>query len=165
MFKIALKECRHVFENLGSIVDVGGVSKLIHQEFSQLKCTVFDQSEVVGNLKGDGNLNFVAGDMFKSIPSADAVLRRRQRILDFVFMALLERRRDWKHYEAEELDKTKQGQCKTERGAVVKDNGFDKVILEVDAMDVWKWITSQETINSYASFSMFIELEYMLIPR
>ncbi|XLT02347.1 hypothetical protein HN51_051698 [Arachis hypogaea] len=60
MFKIALKECRHVFENLGSIVDVGGVSKLIHQEFSQLKCTVFDQSEVVGNLKGDGNLNFVA---------------------------------------------------------------------------------------------------------
>ncbi|XP_057751323.1 isoflavone 4'-O-methyltransferase-like [Arachis stenosperma] len=78
MFKIALKECRHVFENLGSIVDVGGgtggVSKLIHQEFPQLKCTVFDQPEVVGNLKGDGNLNFVAGDMFKSIPSADAVL-------------------------------------------------------------------------------------------
>ncbi|KAL4277289.1 hypothetical protein AHAS_Ahas20G0292300 [Arachis hypogaea] len=79
MFKIALKECRHVFENLGSIVDVGGVSKLIHQEFPQLKCTVFDQPEVVGNLKGDGNLNFVAGDMFKLIPSADAVLQRRQR--------------------------------------------------------------------------------------
>ncbi|MED6132965.1 Isoflavone 4'-O-methyltransferase [Stylosanthes scabra] len=79
MFKLALKECRHVFENLGSIVDVGGgtggVSRLIHQEFPQLKCTVFDQPEVVANLKGDDdNLNFVGGDMFKSIPSADAVL-------------------------------------------------------------------------------------------
>lgn len=77
-FKLAIKECKHVFEGLESLVDVGGgtggVTKLIHEEFPQLKCTVFDQPQVVANLTGTENLNFVGGDMFKSIPSADAVL-------------------------------------------------------------------------------------------
>jgi hypothetical protein len=78
MFKLALKECKHVFEGLVSLVDVaggtGGVTKLIHEEFPHLKCTVFDQPQVVANCSGDENLNFVGGDMFKSIPPADAVL-------------------------------------------------------------------------------------------
>ncbi|XP_061338744.1 isoflavone 4'-O-methyltransferase [Gastrolobium bilobum] len=78
IFKLALEECKHVFEGLGSIVDVGGgtggVTKLIHEAFPHLKCIVFDQPEVVANLSGDENLSFVGGDMFKSIPSADAVL-------------------------------------------------------------------------------------------
>lgn len=78
MFKLAIKECRHVFEGLGSLVDVGGgtggVTKLIHEEFPNLKCTVFDQPQVVANLTGNENLNFVGGDMFKSVPSGDAVL-------------------------------------------------------------------------------------------
>ncbi|TKY59200.1 Isoflavone 4'-O-methyltransferase [Spatholobus suberectus] len=78
MFKLALRECKHVFEGLGSLVDVGGgtggVSRLINEEFPHLKCTVFDQPQVVANLTGNENLNFVGGDMFKSIPSADAVL-------------------------------------------------------------------------------------------
>ena len=78
MFKLALKEVKHVFENLGSLVDVGGgtggVTKLIHEDFPHLKCTVFDQPQVVANLTGNENLKFVGGDMFKSIPSADAVL-------------------------------------------------------------------------------------------
>ncbi|KAK7362776.1 hypothetical protein VNO77_04897 [Canavalia gladiata] len=78
MFKITLKECKHVFEGLGSLVDVGGgtggVTKIIHEAFPHLKCTVFDQPQVVANLTSSENLNFVGGDMFNSIPAADAVL-------------------------------------------------------------------------------------------
>ncbi|RHN59564.1 putative methyltransferase [Medicago truncatula] len=78
IFNLALKECNHVFEGLESIVDVGGgrggFTKLIHEAFPDLKCTVFDQPQVVANLSGDENLKFVGGDMFKSIPPADAVL-------------------------------------------------------------------------------------------
>jgi 2,7,4'-trihydroxyisoflavanone 4'-O-methyltransferase/isoflavone 4'-O-methyltransferase len=78
MFKLALQENKHVFEGLESLVDVaggtGGVTKLIHEAFPNIKCTVFDQPQVVGNLTGNENLNFVGGDMFKSIPPADAVL-------------------------------------------------------------------------------------------
>ncbi|KAK7245064.1 hypothetical protein RIF29_39895 [Crotalaria pallida] len=79
MLKIALKECKHVFENLGSLVDVGGgngaATKLIQEVFPNLKCIVFDQPEVVANCSGSNEmLNFVGGDMFVSIPSADAIL-------------------------------------------------------------------------------------------
>ncbi|MCI00313.1 isoflavone 4'-O-methyltransferase-like, partial [Trifolium medium] len=78
MFKLALKDCKHVFEGLETLVDVGGgtgvVAKLIHEIFPDIKCTVLDQPQVVANLTGNQNLNFVGGDMFKSIPHADAVL-------------------------------------------------------------------------------------------
>ncbi|GAU40392.1 hypothetical protein TSUD_265360 [Trifolium subterraneum] len=78
MFKLALKDCKHVFEGLETLVDVGGgtgvVAKLIQEAFPDIKCTVLDQPKVVGNLTGNKNLNFVGGDMFKSIPHADAVL-------------------------------------------------------------------------------------------
>ncbi|TKY59203.1 (+)-6a-hydroxymaackiain 3-O-methyltransferase 1 [Spatholobus suberectus] len=57
MFKLGLKRCKHVFEGLSSLVDVG----------------VFDQPQVVANLTETDNSNLVGGDMFKSIPSADAV--------------------------------------------------------------------------------------------
>jgi len=78
MLKMGLEECKHVFEGLGSLVDVGGgtgaVVRLINELFPHVKCTVFDQPQVVANMTGTENLNFVGGDMFKSIPSADAVL-------------------------------------------------------------------------------------------
>ncbi|WJX49287.1 Isoflavone 4'-O-methyltransferase [Trifolium repens] len=69
MFKLALKDCKHVFEGLETLVDVGGgtgvVAKLIHEVLPDIKCTVLDQPQVVGNLTGNKNLNFVGGDMFK----------------------------------------------------------------------------------------------------
>ncbi|KAK7348716.1 hypothetical protein VNO80_23346 [Phaseolus coccineus] len=78
MLKIALEECKHVFEGLDSLVDVGGgtgtLARLINELFPHMKCTVFDQPQVVANMTGTENLNFVGGDIFKSIPSADAVL-------------------------------------------------------------------------------------------
>ena len=78
IFNLALQECSHVFEGLESLVDVGcgrgGFTKLIHEAFPNLKCTVFNQPQVICKLSGDENLKFVGGDMFKSIPPAYIVL-------------------------------------------------------------------------------------------
>ncbi|KAL2483378.1 O-methyltransferase family protein [Forsythia ovata] len=75
---LLIRDCKHVFEGLNSIVDVGGgtgtVSKIISDEFPNLKCTVLDLPHVVAGLEGTKNLSYVGGDMFESIPSADAVL-------------------------------------------------------------------------------------------
>ncbi|KAK7295464.1 hypothetical protein RJT34_18373 [Clitoria ternatea] len=78
LINLALRDCNLVFEGLEYIVDVGGgigtTAKFISQAFPHLKCIVFDRPQVVENLSGNNNLTYVAGDMFKSIPEADAVL-------------------------------------------------------------------------------------------
>ncbi|CAN1351511.1 Probable O-methyltransferase 3 [Linum perenne] len=81
--KVLVNECRHVFEGLGSLVDVGGgtgtVAKAIAGGFPAMECTVLDLPHVVEGLESEGlesvgNLRFVGGDMFVEIPAADAVL-------------------------------------------------------------------------------------------
>ncbi|XLU55424.1 hypothetical protein S245_050072, partial [Arachis hypogaea] len=78
IINLALRDHGAVFEGLESIVDVAGgagmVAKYISEKFSHLKCIVFDLPQVVKNLKGTNNLSYVGGDMFQSIPKADAVL-------------------------------------------------------------------------------------------
>jgi uncharacterized Fe-S radical SAM superfamily protein PflX len=39
-----------------------------------MNCTVLELPQVITNLEGTKNLNYVGGDMFQHIPSADAVL-------------------------------------------------------------------------------------------
>ncbi|KAM3381537.1 hypothetical protein P3S68_007110 [Capsicum galapagoense] len=72
------EHCKGVFEGLKSLVDVGGgsgtVAKAISNEFQELKCCVFDLPHVVEGLEGSNNLSYVGGDMFKSVPSAYAIL-------------------------------------------------------------------------------------------
>ncbi|PHT87766.1 Isoflavone-7-O-methyltransferase 6 [Capsicum annuum] len=72
------EHCKGVFEGLKSLVDVGGgsgtVAKAISNEFQELKCCVFYLPHVVEGLEGSNNLSYVGGDMFKSVPSADAIL-------------------------------------------------------------------------------------------
>ncbi|XP_021719002.1 trans-resveratrol di-O-methyltransferase-like [Chenopodium quinoa] len=68
-----------LLEGVESFIDVGGgngaTAKAISEAFPWLKCSVLDLPQVVGGLQKDGsNVNFVAGDMFKAIPHADAVL-------------------------------------------------------------------------------------------
>ncbi|MED6109691.1 hypothetical protein PIB30_036056 [Stylosanthes scabra] len=78
MMNLALRDCKSVFEGIESIVDVGGgngaTGKIISQAFPELKYIVFDLPSVVADLEGNGNLSYVGGDMFQSIPQADAIL-------------------------------------------------------------------------------------------
>lgn len=68
-----------IFRGLSSLVDVGGGhgagTMVIAKAFPQIKCTVLDLRHVVSQAPvGEGNLNFIAGDMFQYIPPADAIL-------------------------------------------------------------------------------------------
>nr|AWH62808.1 O-methyltransferase [Camptotheca acuminata] len=78
MMNFLVKDCKEIFGGLGSLVDVGGgtglIARIILEAFPHIKCTVFDLPHVVANLSQSENLNFVGGDMFESIPSADAIL-------------------------------------------------------------------------------------------
>ncbi|XP_027366099.1 isoflavone 7-O-methyltransferase-like [Abrus precatorius] len=80
MVSLALKNCSSVFEGLDSIVDVAGgtgtTARIICEAFPKLKCVVIDLPHVVANLTGSKNLSFVGGDMFESIPEADAILMK-----------------------------------------------------------------------------------------
>ncbi|CAN0896765.1 Probable O-methyltransferase 3 [Linum grandiflorum] len=74
---IVVSRCKDVFEGLTSLVDVGGgtgaMAAAVSKGFPGIKCTVLDLPNVVKDLKSDG-LEFVGGDMFVSVPSADALL-------------------------------------------------------------------------------------------
>ncbi|KAL5793691.1 hypothetical protein ACOSP7_002285 [Xanthoceras sorbifolium] len=75
---VVMKDCKGVFQGLNSLVDVGGgkgaMAKAIASAFPHMKCIVFDLPHVVDNLQGTENLEFLGGDMFEAIPSADAIL-------------------------------------------------------------------------------------------
>lgn len=75
---VVMKDCKHVFEGLNSLVDVAGsrgdMAKAILSAFPHMKCFVLDLPHVVDNLPGSDNLVYVGGDMFRSVPPADAVL-------------------------------------------------------------------------------------------
>ncbi|KAI9086657.1 hypothetical protein K1719_031251 [Acacia pycnantha] len=76
--KVLVEQCRDVFKECGSLVDVGGntgtMAKALAEAFPEMECTVFDSPYVVGGSKDSGNLKFVQGDMFQAIPPADAIL-------------------------------------------------------------------------------------------
>ncbi|CAN1166388.1 Probable O-methyltransferase 3 [Linum perenne] len=80
--KVLVAKCKSSFEGLNSLVDVGGntgtTAKAIAQAFPSIKCTVFDLPHVISKVGKEEesveNLNYVSGDMFMEIPSADALL-------------------------------------------------------------------------------------------
>ena len=78
LMSLVVKDYKSIFDGLGSLVDVGGgtgtVAKIISEEFPHMICTVFDLPHVVANLTDSQNVKYVGGDMFQSIPSADAVM-------------------------------------------------------------------------------------------
>jgi hypothetical protein len=77
LMPIVLKECGEVFHGLTSLVDVagglGGAAATIAAAFPDLKCTVLDLPQVVAKAPTDTNVHYVAGDIFQSIPPANAV--------------------------------------------------------------------------------------------
>ncbi|MED6154884.1 hypothetical protein PIB30_000386 [Stylosanthes scabra] len=78
MMNLVIKDCKSVFDGLNSLVDVGGgkgaMARLLSESLPHLQCVVLDLPHVVENLQDCNNLKFVGGDMFDSIPSADATL-------------------------------------------------------------------------------------------
>ncbi|KAH0636427.1 hypothetical protein KY290_036872 [Solanum tuberosum] len=78
IISVLIKNGKGVFEGLKSLVDVGGgtgtAAKAISNAFPELKCSVFDLPHVVEGLEGGNNLSYIGGDMFKSVPSANAIL-------------------------------------------------------------------------------------------
>ncbi|KAK4719053.1 hypothetical protein R3W88_017391 [Solanum pinnatisectum] len=73
--------CEGVFENLTSLVDVGGgtgtVAMAIADAFPKLKCIVLDLPHVIRDRRGTEKLEFVAGNMFDKIPHANAIFLKR----------------------------------------------------------------------------------------
>ncbi|KAL7593111.1 hypothetical protein Lser_V15G32324 [Lactuca serriola] len=78
MMKLVVKENKEIFEGVDSLVDVGGGNganaKILLEAFPHLKCTVFELPHVIADMVDTKNLKYVGGDMFHSIPSADAII-------------------------------------------------------------------------------------------
>ncbi|XP_042041870.1 chavicol O-methyltransferase-like [Salvia splendens] len=75
---VLVRDYKHVFEGIKSLVDVGGgtgtMAKAIVDAVPGIKCIVLDLPRVVAGLEGTNKLSYVGGDMFEAIPPADAVL-------------------------------------------------------------------------------------------
>ncbi|WCJ27113.1 O-methyltransferase family protein [Euphorbia peplus] len=78
MMNLVIGDCKPIFEGVNSLVDVGGgngsLARIISESFPSMKCTVLELPQVISNLQGSNNLEFVGGDMFHHVPSADCVL-------------------------------------------------------------------------------------------
>ncbi|EES14090.1 acetylserotonin O-methyltransferase 3 [Sorghum bicolor] len=77
--EVVIMDKGRIFRGLSSLVDVGGghgaAAQVIARAFPRIKCMVLDLPHVVNEATAsDGNMHFIAGDMFESIPPADAVL-------------------------------------------------------------------------------------------
>ncbi|KAL6595451.1 hypothetical protein ACP70R_047791 [Stipagrostis hirtigluma subsp. patula] len=74
---VVVKECGHVFQGVSSLVDVAGglgtAAQTIAKAFPHVKCSVLDLRHVVANAPVGTGVDYIAGDMFESIPSANAV--------------------------------------------------------------------------------------------
>ncbi|KAF8722834.1 hypothetical protein HU200_021963 [Digitaria exilis] len=77
LMRMVLEECSEIFHGIDSLVDVGGgvggAASAIASAFPSLKCSVLDLPHVVAKAPSGSNVQFVAGDMFESIPPANAV--------------------------------------------------------------------------------------------
>lgn len=75
---IAIKQRAEVFQGISSLVDVGGgigaAAQAIAKAFPQVKCSVLDLGHVIAKAPTDTGVQYVTGDMFESIPQANAVL-------------------------------------------------------------------------------------------
>ena len=78
LMRIVLEEYGEtIFRGVDSLVDVaggvGGSTATIAAAFPSLKCTVLDLPHVVAKAPSVSNVQFIAGDMFESIPAANAI--------------------------------------------------------------------------------------------
>jgi hypothetical protein len=73
-----LRECHDLFKGLESLTDCcggdGTTARAIVEAFPHIKCNVLDLPKVIERAPNDGIVNYVAGDLFHSIPPAQAVM-------------------------------------------------------------------------------------------
>lgn len=74
---ILVREHGEVFQGISSLVDVAGgngtAAQAIAWAFPEVKCSVMDLAHVVAEVPGGTGVEFIAGDMFESVPPANAV--------------------------------------------------------------------------------------------
>ncbi|KAK6932629.1 O-methyltransferase domain [Dillenia turbinata] len=79
--KVVIEDCKETFVGLNSLVDLGGsagiIAGAVSASFPHLLCTVFDLPHVIANVPENKDLDYVGGDIFRGIPSADAILFKR----------------------------------------------------------------------------------------
>ncbi|CAL4993581.1 unnamed protein product [Urochloa decumbens] len=73
-----MRECHDLFRGVKSLTDCcggdGTTARAIVKAHPDIKCTVLDLPDVIKNAPADGVINYVGGDMFKSVPPSHAVL-------------------------------------------------------------------------------------------
>ncbi|RZC49335.1 hypothetical protein C5167_017755 [Papaver somniferum] len=76
--KTLFEDCKDTFQGLDSLVDVGGGNgttiMAIYEAFPHIKCTLYDLPHVIANSRDHPSVEKVSGDMFKSVPTAQAIL-------------------------------------------------------------------------------------------
>ncbi|KAL5203279.1 hypothetical protein ABZP36_014231 [Zizania latifolia] len=75
---IFVKEHGEVFQGINSLVDVAGghgaAAQAISKAFPEVKCRVLDLGHVIAKAPIGTDVEYISGDMFDSIPPANAVL-------------------------------------------------------------------------------------------
>nr|CAB3491031.1 unnamed protein product [Digitaria exilis] len=75
---VVLQKCPELFKGIQSLTDCcggdGTTARAIIKAFPDLKCTVLDLHPVINKISADDTIEYVAGDMFKIIPPAQAVM-------------------------------------------------------------------------------------------
>ncbi|RCV37819.1 hypothetical protein SETIT_8G093100v2 [Setaria italica] len=73
-----IRECNDLFKGVQSLTDCcggdGTTVRAIVKAFPDIKCTVLDLPKVIETAPAHDSVNYVAGDMFHSIPPAQAVM-------------------------------------------------------------------------------------------
>ncbi|XP_020199772.1 daphnetin O-methyltransferase 1 [Aegilops tauschii subsp. strangulata] len=73
-----MRECHDLFKGLESLTDCcggdGTTARAITKAHPHVKCTVLDLPKVIDKAPSDGIVNYVAGDLFHSVPKSQAVM-------------------------------------------------------------------------------------------
>lgn len=73
-----MRECHDLFKGLESLTDCcggdGTTARAIVKAHPHVKCTVLDLPKVIEKVPSDGVINYVAGDLFHSVPESQAVM-------------------------------------------------------------------------------------------
>ncbi|XBI75590.1 hypothetical protein VPH35_068948 [Triticum aestivum] len=73
-----LRECGDIFKGLESLTDCCGgdgmTARALVKAYPHIKCTVLDLPKVIDKAPNDGVVNYVAGDLFHTVPSSQAVM-------------------------------------------------------------------------------------------